>query len=249
MKINSPLGKQTLALVRGGDYAHAGGEEAIDLLFSTLPKSQSSRVLDVGCGIGGTADYVQRHGWGEVTGVDLDPANIAVAQERHPGVTFLIANALELSGIAPEAFDIICLFNSFYAFSDQPKALTAMRRVAKPDAKLAIFDYADRREDRTQPWLGTGTSPFTPIDTARVESVLRSAGWKLEESHNLDTEYLRWYATLVDQIRAKERAIAALGGNKWFAYLLNLYEEMRNDIQQKRLGGGTSLCSPIIIEA
>ena len=39
------------------------------------------RILDVGCGIGGTAHYVVGQGWGEVTGIDLDPANIEVSMD------------------------------------------------------------------------------------------------------------------------------------------------------------------------
>jgi cyclopropane fatty-acyl-phospholipid synthase-like methyltransferase len=60
--MNSPQGKRILALVREGDYAHPGEERAIDLIFSSLPRDAAREVLDVGCGRGGTADYVRAHG-------------------------------------------------------------------------------------------------------------------------------------------------------------------------------------------
>ena len=56
--MNSITGKLVLALIRGNDYAHAGEEEAIELVLGPLDKSVRTRILDVGCGIGGTARYV-----------------------------------------------------------------------------------------------------------------------------------------------------------------------------------------------
>ncbi|MCP4315878.1 MAG: class I SAM-dependent methyltransferase [Hyphomicrobiales bacterium] len=62
--MNSYLGKQLLALVRQGNYAHAGEEEAIELAMADLPKDAGQELLDAGCGRGGTAAYLQAHGWG-----------------------------------------------------------------------------------------------------------------------------------------------------------------------------------------
>jgi cyclopropane fatty-acyl-phospholipid synthase-like methyltransferase len=55
MRLNSYQGKRLLALARGADYAHAGETEAIDLVWSGLPKSRTQNVLDAGCGRGGTS--------------------------------------------------------------------------------------------------------------------------------------------------------------------------------------------------
>ena len=53
--MNSFQGKQALALIRGGDYAHAGEEEAIELTLSSVEKNSATQILDAGCGRGGTA--------------------------------------------------------------------------------------------------------------------------------------------------------------------------------------------------
>jgi hypothetical protein len=44
-QMNSFAGKHLLALVRGGDYAHAGEEEAIELAFSAVPKDPRQSFL------------------------------------------------------------------------------------------------------------------------------------------------------------------------------------------------------------
>ena len=43
---------QILSLVREGDYAHPGEEEAILLTLDPLKKDPNRVVLDVGCGLG-----------------------------------------------------------------------------------------------------------------------------------------------------------------------------------------------------
>jgi len=88
MRLNSYQGKRLLALARGADYAHAGEAEAIDLVWSGLPKSRTQNVLDAGCGRGGTAAYVYHAGWGRVTGIDIEAESIVRARCRSPRIVF-----------------------------------------------------------------------------------------------------------------------------------------------------------------
>ena len=76
MNMNSFEGKRILALVREGDYAHAGEEEAIERSFRSIPKVSDRWMLDVGCGRGGSADYIRRNGWGHVEGIDRDAESL-----------------------------------------------------------------------------------------------------------------------------------------------------------------------------
>ena len=50
MNMTSFEGKRILALIRDGDYAHAGEEEGIERSFRSIPKNADSWLLDVGCG-------------------------------------------------------------------------------------------------------------------------------------------------------------------------------------------------------
>ena len=59
--MNSFQGRQILALVRDGDFAHAGEEEAIERALQEVPKDPNQQILDAGCGRGGTAAYMQDH--------------------------------------------------------------------------------------------------------------------------------------------------------------------------------------------
>ena len=89
--MNSGLGKRILSLVREGDYAHPGEEEAIDLVFKNVVKNPNRKMLDVGCGLCGTAVYLEKNGYGRVTGIELNPEIVSIVNKRYPN--FNIINA------------------------------------------------------------------------------------------------------------------------------------------------------------
>ena len=66
--MNSYLGKEILSIIRDGNYAHPGEEEAIELTFQDIPKNSHRQMLDVGCGRGGTA-HVTIQGGDEINRV------------------------------------------------------------------------------------------------------------------------------------------------------------------------------------
>src|SRR5271168_691621 len=107
MNMNSFEGKRILALVRDGDYAHAGEEEAIERSFRSIPKNPGHRLLDVGCGRGGSAEYLRRQGWGEVVGIDRDSDSIEYARATYPEVGFHVCDVLEIPRTVARDFNII----------------------------------------------------------------------------------------------------------------------------------------------
>src|SRR5690348_2894853 len=116
MQMNSYTGKQLLALIRDSDYAHAGEEEAIELALRSVPRRPDQLLLDVGCGRGGTAKYVQDRGWGSVAGLDVEPDSIARARQVYPGIAFHACDVVRAGAVIGRRHDVIYLFNSFDAF-------------------------------------------------------------------------------------------------------------------------------------
>src|SRR5260370_40181795 len=141
MNMNSFEGKRILAQVREGDYAHAGEEEAIERSFRSIPKNSEQRMLDVGCGRGGSAEYLRRHGWGHVEGIDRDSDSIDYARATYPEIGFHVCDVLDVPRTVTRTFDVIYMLNPFYPFDPHPEPLTALRKTAKPSAQLVIFDY------------------------------------------------------------------------------------------------------------
>jgi len=248
MRMNSAPGKEILALIREGNYAHPGEEGAIDLAFESLPPDPARQVLDIGCGRGGTADYVRRHGWGTVTGVDIDAATLASAQKLYPDITFSVADAARIGELWQSRFDLIYLFNAFYAFPDQAQALGEMHGAAKPGASLMIFDYTgcDGSPHDTDDWPessnGERRTPFThqswtPLHPERFPDELRRTGWDLERTVDFSAHYLTWYQQLCDRIRAKREQIISGYGREWFDYVLVTYQELLDSVRAGAIGG------------
>jgi cyclopropane fatty-acyl-phospholipid synthase-like methyltransferase len=248
MRMNSAPGKEILALVREGNYAHPGEERAIDLAFESLPLDSGRQVLDIGCGRGGTADYVRRHGWGTVTGIDIDAETLASARELYPEVAFAVADAGRIGELWNSRFDLIYLFNAFYAFPDQQLALREMHAAAKPGASLMIFDYTGRdgspHDSGTWP-LADGSdkrAPFshqgwTPLHPQHFPEELRCAGWQLERTVDFSTNYLQWYRQLCDRIRNKREQILSGYGQEWYDYVLTTYQELFDSVENGTIGG------------
>ena len=238
MRLNSYEGKRLLALVRGGDYAHAGETEAIDLVWNALPKRPAQKVLDAGCGRGGTAAYLHRAGWGEITGIDIEAESMERARAAYPEIAFEVCPVEQAERVGKAIFDIVCCFNAFYAFSDQATALGALAQTAKPGASLAIFDYSNpgsfgnsllAKHAELQGW--------NPLQLSGIASLLSDAGWSLQVIRDVTIDYARWYRNLATRIYdLRSRLIQECGRESW-EYAANFYDTMHQTIQTGNMGG------------
>ncbi|MDS3861163.1 class I SAM-dependent methyltransferase [Thermosynechococcaceae cyanobacterium BACA0444] len=237
MLMNSFWGKQILALIREGNYAHPGEEEAIELMFATIPSNPDRKMLDVGCGRGGTAHYLQSHGWGNVTGLDLDADSIQYAQEHYPGCKFFTANVLNAPNTLPTTYDLLYLFNSFYAFEDQAQALDALHQVAHPGSTLLIFDYIDLGTYHQAP-ITQANKPFIPhpIVLAEITSLLGTQ-WQLTRIQDLSAQYQQWYQHFMAQAHSKRLDIIELAGVQAWETVSQVYGELLESIRRGELGG------------
>lgn len=123
----------------------------IDLIEELLNWAQiqhADRILDVGCGIGGSSLYLAEKFAANVTGITLSPVQARRAQERATTagvstVQFQVANALEMP-FADESFDFIW---SLESGEHMPDKLTFMRecyRVLKPGGKFLMVTWCHR---------------------------------------------------------------------------------------------------------
>lgn len=115
---------------------------ARDLLLRA-PARSGQRVLDVACGTGIVARHAVRlvGADGEVVGVDLNPAMLAVASEvsghEDAPITFREARADDLP--FPDAsFDIVLCQQGLQFFPDAPAALAEMARVTRTGGRLGL---------------------------------------------------------------------------------------------------------------
>jgi SAM-dependent methyltransferase len=235
--MNSYLGMRILALVREGDYAHAGEEEAIELAMAAIERDPRRLILDAGCGRGGTAGYLVKNGWGGVIGIDIQAESIEAARKNYPNATFLAGDVCAVERQMTERPDVICMFNAYYCFKDQPGALQALSRVARPGTRMIMFDHVDRGGYQDNPLLDAG-EPFlhNPPRLDEIADRLAEAGWHEPAIREIHDAYIGWYRRLVDRIEHARGAIVEVAGEPGYEHVLRLYRGLVAAAEQGRLG-------------
>lgn len=235
--MNSYLGQKILSLVRDGDYAHAGEEEAIELAMAGIGRDAGRLILDAGCGRGGTADYLRRNGWGRVVGIDVQADSVEAARQNYPGCRFLVCDVVDADRRVGEAPDLICMFNAYYCFRDQDGALRALARAAGPGARMILFDHVDRGGYQDAPLLDAG-EPFlrNPPRLAGLPERLAEAGWRATGMREIHDAYIGWYTGLVGKIERSRDRIVEIAGRPGFDHVHALYRELLDAARDGRLG-------------
>jgi SAM-dependent methyltransferase len=126
-------------------YSQRNDEEAeflIDNLSEYLKPAPNAKILDIACGRGRHAVYLNKKGY-DVTGIDLSEQSIKYARQfEQKHLHFFVHDMRRLSFI--NYFDLsLNLFTSFGYFEtekDHVNALKSFRKGLKPDGTLVI-DY------------------------------------------------------------------------------------------------------------
>lgn len=238
MPMRSFRGKQVLSLVREGDFAHPGNEEPVKIMMRGVQPDKNRLILDVACGLGGTAQYIYEQGLGRVVGIDLDAYAIEYAKETYPEIKFHVADVVKTHEVLQQQFDLIYICGSLLCFPDQLGALQSLRQVAKDDAKLVLFDLAD---------LSDGTSSLISNDKDRVvriisldtmKNMLNETGWELLTFEDLSGKCAQWYAGLLNKIRAKKSEIVTKFGEYEYESALTRYTDWHREIDNGQVGFG-----------
>lgn len=97
------------------------------------------RILDVGSGEGYGAAILAGAG-AEVLGVDIDAAAVrhAAARYERPGLGFMQASVLDLSGAERGGFDAVVAFEIIEHVEDHAGAMEQIRRVLRPEGILIM---------------------------------------------------------------------------------------------------------------
>lgn len=237
-----PLNQARLILsqLRGGDFTHAGDKEAIDMVVTKLkqehPEVLKGNCLDVGCGFGGTADYLVKQGFKHVWGIDIDKSTIAYAKSKYKGIAFSTLDAAAVSAqFNKKFFSFVYLFNVLYAIEDKGNVLKQLAEVAKPGAILMIFDYS--AVDGGEPILDLAGNPMRPISVKEIRQQLQESGWEVLEVRDLRNNFITWYEQLLQKLDEKKQELKGNFLEKDIAKFSATYIHILHHLHRKILGG------------
>jgi len=168
------------------DQFHSRGVGATVELVAALAPEPESHVVDIGCGVGGSARLLAATYGCRVTGIDLTPEVVEAAthlsaRTGHSDRTrFLAADALDLP-FADAEFDDAWTQHATMNIPDRAGLYAEIRRVLKPGGRLAIHDVVAGTAGPLifpVPWAPTPESSFllTPDD---LRAALTDAGFEV----------------------------------------------------------------------
>ena len=120
-----------------------------------------SRVLDVGCGIGGSSRFLARRYGLDVLGISISPAQIERARELTPpdlsDCRFAVMDALDLD-LPQGGFDAVWSVEAGPHMPDKQRYADELLRVLRPGGLLAVADWnrrdpADGEMTATERWV------------------------------------------------------------------------------------------------
>ena len=130
---------------------HRAGELMVEKVIDIAKIKNGYRVLDVGCGLGGTIKLLNEEFSNcEFVGVNIDDRQIEIARENSVAkngnsIEFIKADACALP-FSGEKFDIIICVESIFHFKDRRIFFQECRRVLKADGRLIISDFVPIRK-------------------------------------------------------------------------------------------------------
>ncbi len=169
------------------DEFHIGGREATEAFADSLRISAASRVLDLGCGLGGPARYFARATGARVTGIDLTADFIEAGREL-TGMALMLdlvdlvqGDILELP--FPEArFDVAYMIHVGMNVADKAALFSQVARVLKPGGQFGLYDVMALSEDPVRfpvPWASRADHSALAAPQA-YRDALRASGFDIE---------------------------------------------------------------------
>jgi SAM-dependent methyltransferase len=101
---------------------------------------QGRRVLDVGCGLGGFAEYARAWGAERVVGVDLSAA-IDAARERLGGEVDLIQGDIYAMPLADQSFDLAYSIGVLHHLPDPERGFRSVVDTVRPGGRVFAWVY------------------------------------------------------------------------------------------------------------
>ena len=189
------------------DEFHTGGLEATEGLLAQLEIGAGTRVLDIGCGLGGTARLIADRYGAPVTGIDLTPAYVEVARQLTALVgleaEFHEGSALALP-VADASADLATMFHVGMNIADKRGLMTEAARTLAPGGTFALFDVMRTGEgDLSFPFPWAEEAAFSFVDPPEIyRDAAKAAGLTLKAERNRRDFALDFFARVFAAIEA-----------------------------------------------
>jgi tocopherol O-methyltransferase len=123
--------------------------DLIDEVLKWAGATSAKRVVDVGCGIGGSSRHISRKFEADTQGITLSPYQaargneLAIEQGLQDKCNFQVADALEMP-FQDESFDLVWSLESGEHMPDKSQFVNELFRVCEPNGRIIIVTWCHR---------------------------------------------------------------------------------------------------------
>jgi tocopherol O-methyltransferase len=220
--------------VRSDETKEQAQLQLIEHLAALANIKPGSRILDIGCGLGGSSLFLAKKFHASVTGITISSVQVEMAKraaaEQHLDANFLLMDAEAM--IFDHQFDVLWSVESISHYQDRQKFFDSAAKFLKPGGTFAITDWFKKEN-------------LTPAETRRLiepiekgmfvelqimddyEKYFRSNGLQILRREILTKNCARTWDLSLEIIKDKNLwALAAKHGSQFLTYLRS-FQAMR----------------------
>ena len=188
------------------DEFHVGGRQATAQLCRRMGITSAARVLDVGCGIGGTARFIADRFGCAVTGIDLTAHYIDVARTLTDWVglsdhiRYETGDATAMP-FADSTFDRVVQLHVGMNIAHKHALFTEVNRVLEPGGIFGLYDImktSDGEISYPVPWAGHASISFVEDPDAHRRT-LDAAGFEIYDERDRRNDAIEFFAAMKDR--------------------------------------------------
>lgn len=190
------------------DEFHVRGREATVELARRAALKPGSHVLDVGCGLGGSARYLAAEHQCRVTGIDLTQEYVNVANalagmvRLSDSVAFRRASALDIP-FDDGTFDVVWTEHVQMNIADKHAFYREIGRVTRPKGQLLFHDIFAGKGGPLHypvPWAEEASISFLAAPEA-VRATLEDLGFVIHDWVDKSESSLQWIVTAIEKVK------------------------------------------------
>ena len=166
----TPLWEKAVLRDAAGNTLRPGGFTLTDRAMTLTGLQANAKVLDIGCGLGATVEYLRTKYQLKTCGMDYSARQLAEAPAELP-LARADGSALPF---ADSSFDAIFCECVLSVMPDQEKTISEFKRVLKRDGKMIISDLYRRGSGQIQ--CLDGSCANSPLYLGRIEQILKENG-------------------------------------------------------------------------
>ena len=183
------------------DQLHIGGRSASLRLARQAGLSASEKVLDAGCGLGGSSRLLARYFGSRVFGMDLTAPFCHLAHRLSStanldGLTFFLRADLNNLPVREDTFDVVWAQHILMNIKEKGRLLREFARILKPSGRLLVHEVVQGDNQPVHypvPWASDASLNYL-CSAASLESKLQRAYFHIGALQDESASALAWFA-------------------------------------------------------